>query len=744
MNIFYAINNEWFVENEIKAFAEKGYNIYIPQMSQISIYSNYGAVSNNSISEEIVNLLDKYDYGKEVICREAIDIINKNFDLLIMDYNKYLLQSVLMFCEINVILKPIGYFSEDTLLQTIIDDIGYWGVKMMEKKWDKIRISVFMSKHSRFIDKYYAETPLYLPKCTVAKRKEEKVLAIFNEVKTNDKVNEKFIEFCDIFKDIPHEARGKQLIPIFNSVNILSIEANEKFSDIIENYKVLYFDQIEGEFPSYVFDAFAVGVPVVYLTGGIIDLFTDTKMTGACTSAEEGKKLCKRICKDRKLARKIIQEQYALIEKISERNNVIEEIIVDFYKRKIKNDVKSPRKLGIIIPVEYTRGVVDYSINFAKAIQNGARLCGENMVVVFAYLDHATYTEKKCFKDMAEKNILVRNFKWEIMDANRANILFKTQGFFGINPLPNYLIANDGISSFEDCDCIVYMSDKIPGIVYASHPYAVVLHDYVQRYFPEENQKQLENYYIENSRFAAINFTTSQATKTEAVQYAGIEKSRVQLLPRFFGQNERSCRDPIVDKYEKYFVWPTSSHPHKNHKFALEALAEYYETGGVIECIITGENIQFNKKRKGDIRQDGYAQEIQEIINKSKALKKHIHFLGDLPQPKYINVLQNARFVFHPGSADNGNGAAFDAAMLGVPTISCDYEAMKDMDLTMGLNLIFFEQGDSEALCKLFFQQENQYDRKSLPSSAELQKFTIEDEKLCMDMYKIMHNYLPI
>ena len=70
-------------------------------MSQISVYSNYGEAFNQSIPIEVVEQLDQYDFGKKVICREAIEIINENFDVVIMVtinsyYSQYLCSAISM------------------------------------------------------------------------------------------------------------------------------------------------------------------------------------------------------------------------------------------------------------------------------------------------------------------------------------------------------------------------------------------------------------------------------------------------------------------------------------------------------------------------------------------------------------------------------------------------------------------------------------------------------------------------
>lgn len=240
MNILYAINNEWFIENEAETLVEKGHNIYIPRMSQIDVNTNRTWVAKGKIDNAVVEKLEKLIEPGRAIDRETIDIINANFDIVIMDYDKYLLQAILMFCNISVVLQPVAYYAEDTLFQKIIDEIGFWAIKAMEKKDGKFHINTYMKKHSRFIKKYYCDVPLPLKKEKTTVTCEKKVLAIYNEIRTNATANSKLQEYNKEFEDIPHIAVGKQIIPVSGSKDIQTIAAESKLSDIVDKFAVLY------------------------------------------------------------------------------------------------------------------------------------------------------------------------------------------------------------------------------------------------------------------------------------------------------------------------------------------------------------------------------------------------------------------------------------------------------------------------------------------------------------------------
>ena len=113
---------------------------------------------------------------------------------------------------------------------------------------------------------------------------------------------------------------------------------------------------------------------------------------------------------------------------------------------------------------------------------------------------------------------------------------------------------------------------------------------------------------------------------------------------------------------------------------------------------------------------------------------------------KYQRLLQGAAFFMHPGYADNGNGTAFDAAMMGVPTLSTDYPAMRNMADVTGIKMAFFEKDNVEELSELLLLAEKNYMEMamSIPPQSELIKHTIDDDELCIKLFRTIKQYSGI
>ncbi|SHO47114.1 glycosyltransferase family protein [Anaerocolumna xylanovorans] len=754
MRIFFAFNNRWLVENEVPALIKQGHSVFIPKKPIISANSivTYNYDKRLALPENVLEELNNIDFFSGILERKIIELIDEYFDVFLLDCNEYLMQCLILFYTKKIILRPLRYSSKMNITKWVKDNLGFWALKNIEKLKDRFYVSLLSGKildcNDIISSECMLELPFILPKINDSIKVESKnkdIIFICPEIKSDYLAGENYKKFEKEFKDFSYDIIGKQLIPINNNKKVISVE---NYEDYLKDYKVLfYMSGDEKEIPFYLFEAFQIGIPVVFMSGGYLDIFNTEKFLGRCNTIEKARRLCKKIInRDKKIIKIICREQDELVESIYKKNIYSWSTVLSVIKKPLKTNVNNSKvkKLAVIMPGEYTGGVLDYTIRLILAIKRGAEISGNNLEIVFGHVKHVNYEKKEYFKELRDKFIPIRSYKWEEFGKERIEEALSIQGynFEGLNE--KYVNMNDGITYFEDCDCLLFTADRIHGELYSTVPYALILHDYIQRYVPRIMNGIVDKSFLDVARMSISNFTTTNVVKTESIQYAGIEKCRTNLIPLFFG----SIGDVEKDKewlsdIGEYFIWSTNPSVHKNHIFALNALIKYYESGGKLKCIITGADTEMFKSSKAAAG-SSYVNEIRDVIKTNKSLKENMEILGNMPKSTYLKTLKNAKFFLHPGCADNGNGTAFDAAMLGVPTLSCDYPAMRNMDEKTKMNMQFFENNDVDGLADLIKKQEESKRKWDIPSREELEKHIITNDQLCTDIYQVMRSYLPI
>jgi glycosyltransferase involved in cell wall biosynthesis len=84
--------------------------------------------------------------------------------------------------------------------------------------------------------------------------------------------------------------------------------------------------------------------------------------------------------------------------------------------------------------------------------------------------------------------------------------------------------------------------------------------------------------------------------------------------------------------------------------------------------------------------------------------------------------------LWHAGRIDNGTFSVVEAAGLGVPALSSDYPAMREMNEQFSLNLAWMDASDPQAMAQAIIDMEQKHKerRAMLPTADQLASQSIE------------------
>lgn len=759
--IAWLLNHSALIERELPIFEELGYEIFVPKIAYFDVSAGitYKYDEGLTIPQEDLQILNRTDFSSYNLDDQVYDILNKYFDIVMFIHNLDLIRNLVDHYQGILAYRAFGRLAiEGSHTDIIIWKLGEGYMRRIErlgKRFFFLQISENLSEiECEFFQSRTMYAPVGLKKGLTVRDvwtgENNRILFVCPRIGMVPYFEKIYKDFVENFGDMPYSVGGSQPIDIEYDKNILGYLPKDQYENLYPSHKVMFYHSTELRHIHYhPLEAIACGLPLVFMGGGQLDLLGGKELPGRCKDVKTARKKLKRILDgDKKLIDKIRSTQPVLLEKYSyeyckERWKIVlrEMAGIELDQEVVLRNKR--KRLGVLLPAEYTGGVLDYTIRLIKAISRGSQINGDAIDIVFGYPRHSNFEKKDYFKELYDLNIEVREFNWETISMERANEISKIMGYHHTFVEKEYCAPNDGIRYFEDCDFLLFTADRVALPLFSMVPYGCIIHDYIQRYVPEIMGDFFESSFLRLVRKANVNFTTTESTLVDAIQYAGIAKNKIYLLPLFFGKINKTGE--IQENSKKYFLWSTNTAKHKNHKMALEALSEYYENGGTMKCYMTGTNTDRFSSDFIDEKSE-YEEEVSQIINTNKMLKNNLEIMGNLPKKRYHSVLENAAFLLHPGYGDNGNGTAFDAAMLGVPTLSCDYPAMRNMDDKTGMGIKFFDKNDCEKLAELLhWMQENYLTvSKMIPHPELLGRHTIEDDELCGNIYKIIKRYSKI
>lgn len=671
-----------------------------------------------SISNEDLQVLNEQDWYASP-SPDAWDVANRCFDVAVVGFFPEQLSSAVRNFKGAIILRVLGLSAGYTYSQLIYRFGGERLVREIKSLGRRFWFgagyehlhqleSHFLSNRNCFLPVGLATTDTSAEWTGVNPR----ILFVCPRIGSSPYFEKVYKDFRANFADMPYTVGGAQPVDV-EDANVIGFVTRETHERNMREHRVMFYHSQEPNHIHYhPFEAIAAGMPLVFMAGGLLDRLGGANLPGRCAAINEAKTKIRRVLSgDRALIESIRSTQHVLLDAIRAENcaptwqsgmlRVLGEmdslIAIEAARRKRR------AKVAVVLPVAYRGGSLRGAKLLAEAVRHGSAEAGEPADVVFLYPEAEGDYADEDFLEL-HQGIKRRTFRWEYLEADEARRAMRYAGHDDWEPTSaRYAVINDGIRQLQDCDLLLIVSDRLTAPILPLRPVVHMVYDYLQRYVPFLS-RGADQSFLDAARAADRVFVTTHFTLQDAMQYAGVRPENVvklpMLSPSFSGEGrEPSTQDP------DYFVWITNAAMHENHAKALSALQIYYERlGGTLRCTVTGVGTSDLLTTPPAHLRDPIA-----AFKRNKEISKQVTWSGNLPDSRYRSLLSGAAFFWHPGSIDNGTFCVVEAASLGVPSLSSDYPAMREIDQQFELRLAWMDSSNAFAMATALKEMESGY-----------------------------------
>jgi glycosyltransferase involved in cell wall biosynthesis len=688
---------------------------------------DYSEDANLSIPARDLAILNAADWYREP-SRDTWEVANKHFDVLFfIMYDPSFIRSVTRHFQGAAILRGYGLLRG----RTYSDFVKHSGAVTIESLGRRFWFGSAYPHLAETEPHWFQQRSVYLPAglhdCRVNDQwngTDPVVFIVCPDVAANEVYTKLYQEYREQLKGFRYVVGGAQSLAS-SDPNVLGWVSDEQHQRNMREFRVMFYNNIEPNHVHYhPFEAIRVGMPLVFLGGGMLDRMGGTDLAGRCKDADEARAKLRRILGgDQRLIEDIRTSQAHLLNDLRPANleqtwqTGLTRIVSDLKESRMRPASPARRsRIAVILPVAYRGGTLRTAKLLAQALWTGSRQSGEDADVVFVY-PQGDDEQLERWDDDLPVTIARRTLRWQVLDPPAA---FRAMRYAGHSDwVPSaalYLVPDDGIRQLYDCDLWIVISDRLTAPLLPVRPYALVVYDYLQRYvnlFPTGADQP----FVAAARAAERLIVTTRFTEQDALVYAGVPREKVVRVPMLapeFGCPERRSSDPDGP----YFLWTTNLALHKNHYNAVSALRDYYESlDGKLECRVSG--VDTGNLLKSD---RAYLKSVAAIVEDSEILSKRLRLLGELPDTLYRRQLANAEFLWHPARIDNGTFSVVEAAHLGVPSLSNKYPAMEEMDAEFGLHLTWMDARQPKRMARQlkWMEEHARSVRDRLPSEADL------------------------
>ncbi|WP_207263544.1 glycosytransferase [Pseudomonas sp. GW101-3H06] len=662
--------------------------------------------------------------------KEAWDIANKYFDVcFFICHSKGFMNEVSRSFSGAAIWRAYGL--DKTLSYTEVVKVltlGTQSVKKLGRRlWLGIAYEHLADSEALYLQKRKSFLPLGLNNCAVNdvwKGSQKHIFFVCPDIGFSSYYKKVYEDFVSDMQGFPYKIGGSQPIDV-SDPDVLGFVTNEEHENNMRESRVMFYHSSEPNHIHYhPYEAIRVGMPLIFMGGGILDRMGGLTLPGRCETVKEAREKIRRILKDDwKFIEQVRSSQAVMLEPMRAENceaawrNSFKEILEELEISRLEQSERPAKrkKIAVVVPVEYRGGSLRGARLLAEALHAGSRQWGEDVDVVLLHLRSSIDSSE----DPSEKDerIQQRSFQWKSLDAQTARRAMRYAGHEGWEPdSGRYVVPDDGIKQLLDCDAWIVVSDRVVAPLLPVRPCIFMIYDYLQRYEKVLSPAGDQNF-ISAVRRAQKVLVTTEFTKQDAIQYAGVEIGRIAKVPMLAPEFSKIDTDVLAPPVEAYFLWATNAGAHKNHENAFKALKFYYENlSGQLECHVTGVNtVNLLESELPHLKF------LSALVGSSDKLKAKVRWLGELPDFEYRCALASATFVWHAGKIDNGTFSVVEAAGLGVPALSSNYPAMREMDEQFSLQLSWMDAGDYMEMAHKLKEMELTYlSKKALLPSPEL------------------------
>ena len=680
-----------------------------------------------TIPEQDLQVLNRQNWY-ESPSEEAWAIANRHFKIAIVGFFPRQIEACVRHFKGSMVLRVFGLSKGYSYTQLLGEELGPAFIDKLRAMGSRFWFGAGYAHLKEAEDGFLRKRECFLPvglDGDIApdnwRGTDKRIFFVCPRIGTSPYFKAIYQSFRKDFSGLDYVIGGAQPIKVADP-RVLGFVPREVHERNMRELRVMFYHSTEPNHIHYhPFEAIRAGMPLVYMAGGMLDRLGGTHLPGRCRTMEQAREKIRRILRDdRNLIDAIRRSQLQLLEPMRPENCIgawqagFRRILGSLHVEKVVSLVRKHR-IALIIPTGYRGGSLRGAKLLAQAIEAGGRQAGRKVEVIVGHLDDPSIYSDDEFADLPH-GVMRRPFKWQVLAADEARRALAYAGLPQNKEDSQYQIPNDGIRHFTDCDLWIMVSDRIDHPLLPLRPYIVMVYDYLQRYegfLPQHVNRR----FIQVAHQANRVFVTTEFTRRDALQFAGLPERKVLKLP-MLAPDFSARRRVAVEQRQGYFLWTTNLSQHKNHENAVKALQLYYdELDGVLECRVTG--VGTDMLLKSNLP---HLKPLRDIVSGSRALKRHLQPVGELPDRAYQSLLAGSEFLWHPARIDNGTFSVIEAAHVGVPSLSSDYPAMREIDAQFALRLSWMDPQDPRDMARRLKAMENlaEEHRRLLPTQEQL------------------------
>lgn len=307
--ILWLLNHTTLRDSEIPMLIRLGFEVYIPKIVPFDEANRSASVSyeyDNSISipSRLLKLLNQFDFYTRPWPRPLAVKINEYFGITIAAIFPKMVNAVCDAFEGDIFLRAFGLAQTETYADVFRKNCSkktFERIKSGDRIWLATNIATVIDNESSWLQRKSIYLPVGLPANIYQhedkwRGEQSKILFVCPRINSSSYYNQVYRNFKRLFGDTPHVIAGAQPEEVWDDANVTGFVKQEEFVEIFKSCKVMYYhSQEERHLHYHPIEAMIYGMPVIFMSGGVLEFLAKKKLPGCCDSFEKARIKVQRI-----------------------------------------------------------------------------------------------------------------------------------------------------------------------------------------------------------------------------------------------------------------------------------------------------------------------------------------------------------------------------------------------------------------------------------------------------------------
>ena len=293
--ILWLLKHPFACESVVSLLDRLGFEIYVPRVKtegQMARRTSSASTYNKklTIEQNLLDALDRFDFFSKPWPKSLSRKINKNFGIAIAQNDSEMIEKIAESFNGLIFLRVFGLAEDMTYAKQFEADLSekaFRQLKFHDNIWLAVGYDIVIDNEPYWLRRKSIHLPQGLPKIDHKIFKwngsSNQVLYIHPDNQAKQAKEKAYREFKDSFAEIPH-------VILENNPQDMDPMDRETYLELLKTSRVLYYPSTDPHhLHAYVLDALACGLPVLFMTNGLLEYLAKQRIAGCCGSLEEAR-----------------------------------------------------------------------------------------------------------------------------------------------------------------------------------------------------------------------------------------------------------------------------------------------------------------------------------------------------------------------------------------------------------------------------------------------------------------------